>query len=550
LAPARADQQVAQAQSFPGGIATVFVIAMENHNWSSIRGSSSAPYINSLLTRADASYASQYYNPPRLHPSEPNYIWMEAGSNRLQNGATTITFTDDTDPSPHHSSSTTDHLTTYLNRAGITWKAYAEGAPGTSCPLSYQGQKQFEPDHVPFVFFQDVTNNNSQSSSYCIAHIRPFSELATDVRNNTLPRYSFSVPTSCDDMHDSCAPFNDPIKQGDTWLSKNLPTILNSRAYANGGAVFLVWDEAAIGDGPIPMIVLSRSSKGHGYTNSVHYDHSSLLRSLEEIFGVSPMLRNAASATDLSDLFSGSLGHKPTPTSTPTPTATSTPSSAGTPRTDLAIAFAEASGQIGGWSVPSPYQLVVNWNGSTGARPVAIADAPISVTGGTVVPGPTITNASAQSSSGGSLVLISGANLAVHGAIPASYVYGASPGTSATIAAPKMQAGDVVLVYLDTPDSITAPSGWTQLRHDGEGTVWAESFTSLPTDLGTWTMAGAHGWTYTAVAVGGASASVDASGGGGMQTSKVVQTGSATVHRHSYQPGLQCDCALRAHHPE
>jgi hypothetical protein len=105
-------------------------------------------------------------------------------------------------------------------------------------------------------------------------------------------------------MHNTsgCAT-NDSVKNGDTWLSNNLPTILNSQAYKNGGAVFITWDEATSGDGPIGMIVLSPAARGNGYHNAIHYTHSSTLRSLEEIFGVSPLLRDAANATDLSDLF-------------------------------------------------------------------------------------------------------------------------------------------------------------------------------------------------------------------------------------------------------
>src|SRR5438093_3640726 len=49
-------------------IHTVFLILMENHDWSSITGSPSAPYINDVLLPM-ASHAEQYYNPPGLHPS-------------------------------------------------------------------------------------------------------------------------------------------------------------------------------------------------------------------------------------------------------------------------------------------------------------------------------------------------------------------------------------------------------------------------------------------------------------------------------------------------
>ena len=51
------------------------------------------------------------------------------------------------------------------------------------------------------------------------------------------------------------------------------------------------------------MVVLSPAARGHGYSNTIPYTHSSLLRTLEEIFGVRPLLGGAANATDLGDLF-------------------------------------------------------------------------------------------------------------------------------------------------------------------------------------------------------------------------------------------------------
>src|SRR3989442_167420 len=60
-------------------IRTVFLIVMENTDWSSIKGSSSAPYINSLLPIG--AHAENYNNPPGNHPTLPNYLWLEAGTN-------------------------------------------------------------------------------------------------------------------------------------------------------------------------------------------------------------------------------------------------------------------------------------------------------------------------------------------------------------------------------------------------------------------------------------------------------------------------------------
>ena len=49
-------------------------------------GNPAAPYVNSLVTpgnpnAAQVSYATRYYNAGQhVHPSEPNYIWSEAGT--------------------------------------------------------------------------------------------------------------------------------------------------------------------------------------------------------------------------------------------------------------------------------------------------------------------------------------------------------------------------------------------------------------------------------------------------------------------------------------
>ena len=276
---------------------TVFLIVMENHNWSDIKQNASAPYINQTLLPM-ASHAEEYYNPPGLHPSEPNYLWLEAGTN--------FGVTNDDDPAVNHQHST-QHLVTLLDQTGISWKSYQEDIDGTVCPLQTIGL--YAPKHNPMVFFDDVTNTNDAASSYCIAHVRPFAELASDLQNNTQARYNFITPNLCNDMHNTCPPQNDSVLQGDTWLSQQLPLILNSQAYQNGGVVFITWDEgegatsSETSDGPIGLLLLSPDAKGGGYSNTIHYTHSSTLRTIQELFGVTPLLGDAANATNLSDLF-------------------------------------------------------------------------------------------------------------------------------------------------------------------------------------------------------------------------------------------------------
>src|SRR6266567_5452469 len=103
-------------------VKTVFIVLMENHNWAEIKNSASAPYINNTLLPM-ASHAEQYFNPPGIHPSLPNYLWLEAGTN--------FGILNDNDPSSNHQT-TTGHLSTQLKNVGISWKTYQESISGTT----------------------------------------------------------------------------------------------------------------------------------------------------------------------------------------------------------------------------------------------------------------------------------------------------------------------------------------------------------------------------------------------------------------------------------
>lgn len=270
----------------PPFLRTVFLLVMENKNLIQLTENPVAPFVNSLFLTAAS--AEQYYNPPRNHPSEPNYVWFEAGDS--------LGIPDDNDPAVN-ARDTPDHLVDYLQRAGISWKAYQEDISGTTCPLTPVAL--YGPKHNPFVFFKDVTGRNNPADPYCIEHIRPFTEFATDLKNYTVARYNFITPNLCNDMH-SCA-----TQIGDSWLQTTVSMIIESPAYLDGGVLFITWDEADGGDGPIGLFALSPVAKA-GYSNSTYYDHSSLLKTLQEIFKVTPFLRHAGDpgVNDLSDLFS------------------------------------------------------------------------------------------------------------------------------------------------------------------------------------------------------------------------------------------------------
>jgi len=300
-------------------VKTVWVILMENHNWTGnnsgakfhdpdIKGSSLAPYANGELLNTSA-HAEQYYNPPGNHPSQPNYLWLEAGTN--------FGVLADTQPGQPQLE-THDHLVKLLEDAGISWTAYAEpdfGSPSfDKCPVDFT---YLDVEHLAFVYFADVNEGLSPTSRECINHVRPYYQLATDLANQTSARYNFITPNLCHDGHEGISPCpktepSDNTLRADTWLKQNVPLILNSAEYKQGGALFIIWDEGedsgAFSDGPIGMFLLSPFAKGAGkrpYSNNVHYDHSSTLKTLQEIFNVGPLLGAAGdgATNDLSGLF-------------------------------------------------------------------------------------------------------------------------------------------------------------------------------------------------------------------------------------------------------
>ena len=307
-------------------VKTVWVILMENHNWTGnnagaafgapdIKGNPLAPYINGELLQTSA-HAEQYFNPPNNHPSQPNYLWLEAGTN----------FGVLADTQPGQPQLTTDqHLVKLLENAGISWMAYAEPDFGNplydNCPLDFTF---IDVEHLAFVYFNDINEGLNPQSTECISHVRQFYQLSTDLATHKVARYNFITPNLCHDGHEGISPCDqneptDNTARSDAWLQQNVPMIQQSDEYKQGGAIFIIWDEAEdsgpFADGPVGMFILSPFAKGGGkkpFSNSIHHDHSSTLKTLQEIFHVAPLLGAAGDpeTKDLSDFFNGDCGNE------------------------------------------------------------------------------------------------------------------------------------------------------------------------------------------------------------------------------------------------
>jgi hypothetical protein len=281
----------------------VFVIAMENEPAAAIYGSASAPYINGQLLPRYAR-ANGFVDPlPDAIPSEPHYVWMEAGTNQFADR----TFVDDSDPSAGNSTASSAHLVTLMKNASppISWLSFQEGLdPATTgaCPIVSAGF--YAAKHDPFVFFRDVAGSPpSSTNAFCAAHHRAYAgaAFAQALAANNVAQYNFITPNLCNDMHGAGGcPGSDVIAAGDQWLAQNLPPIIDY-VNANAGVIFIVWDEPEGGSNLVPFIAIGPHVKP-GYANAVAYTHGSLTRSVEEIFAL-PLLPAVSGNADFADLF-------------------------------------------------------------------------------------------------------------------------------------------------------------------------------------------------------------------------------------------------------
>ena len=274
---------VSQTQvPLPGvsAIQHVFVVVMENHSYKEVWNTGSSPYITSLGN----AYARATNYRATSHPSLPNYLDLYGGGHY---GITT-----DCSPSAScHVNAT--NLADNLDAKGLTWKGYMESMP-SNCYLKTSGK--YAPRHNPMVYFDDIYTNSAR----CNAHDVPYTALSADLASaSTTPNYSLIVPNLCNDMHD-CS-----ITTGDNWLKANLPAILNSPACTvDKCLLILTWDED---DGSqsnqVLTIFAGSGAKTGGVTSSVAYTHFSLLRTIENIFGLPNQTSKDAAASPMTDML-------------------------------------------------------------------------------------------------------------------------------------------------------------------------------------------------------------------------------------------------------
>lgn len=246
--------------------AHIVIVFEENHSYSQIIGSSSAPYINSL-----ASSNVLFTNSHAItHPSEPNYMAFTSGS--------TYRLTSDACPfSTSHA-----NLGSELIAKGDSYSDYSESMPSQGSEVCTSGL--YARKHNPAANYTDLPASSNQT----------WTQFPSSANYASLPTVSFVDPNLNDDMH------NGTVAQGDTWLKNNMSSYVTWAA-SNNSLLIVTWDENDGSAGnQIATIFAGANLKPGQYSEKI--THYTVLRTIEAAYGLTA-LGKSAKVSPITDVF-------------------------------------------------------------------------------------------------------------------------------------------------------------------------------------------------------------------------------------------------------
>ena len=258
----------------------VVVVVMENEGTSQALAD---PRIAALAR--ESAWLSNYH--ALAHPSLPNYLALVAG--------TTFGVTRDHVEVAIKARSIVDRL----EDKGLTWKSYAEDYPGGCFLRAEAGAKRLTPAaaptqvytkrHVPLLNFASV-----QTNAHRCARVVSGTQFLADARANRLPSYSFYSPNLFDDGHSA------PLETASKWLQGFVHDFQRTAGAHSRTLLVVVWDEGggkeARTNGVLAMLFGDVVKPGRYGASLTHY---SLLRTIEDNFGLAPLDDGDAHASPL-----------------------------------------------------------------------------------------------------------------------------------------------------------------------------------------------------------------------------------------------------------
>lgn len=315
----------------------VFVVVLENKNFHDTFGPQSmAPYLADTMVK-EGALLTAYYGTG--HYSLDNYISMISGqAPNPDTQGDCGKFVDFVEEGMAADGQVIGrgcvypaHVLTVANQLeerGLTWRAYMEDmgndparesatcghAPIGQADMTEGAQKgdsshpldQYAAKHDPFVYFHSIID-----SPTCQHNVVPLTRLEADLRSaDSTPNYVFISPNLCHDGHDThCVSGEEGgLAAANGFLRRWVPIIRSSPAFRDG-LLIVTFDEASGSDasaccdeqpgpntkapgvngpggGRIGAVMLSPFI-APGTVSNTPYNHYSMLRSVEDIFGLS-----------------------------------------------------------------------------------------------------------------------------------------------------------------------------------------------------------------------------------------------------------------------
>ncbi|HUO21521.1 MAG TPA: alkaline phosphatase family protein [Caulobacteraceae bacterium] len=310
----------------------VFVIVEENKDYDQILDPAAAPTI-ARLAKAYGN-ARRFY--AEVHPSEGNYVALLGGDTfGIHDDDAFYCTPGKVDPScagsaqPGYQDHTTSapFLGQQLEQAGLTWRGYYEDIPGpgslavTAGPSGIDdGARKsafYAAKHSGFVNFAAVQSDPQRAD-----RLVGFDRLKADLASGNLPNFALIVPNQCNEMHGLSGPTIPPdcqsenkaglIARGDRVVGELVSQIQKTATWTSKDnvAIVVTFDEGAgktregccgvtpaaisnFGGGHIPTVVITNHGP-RGVADDTPYSHYSLLRTIEDVFGLPTHLRHAA----------------------------------------------------------------------------------------------------------------------------------------------------------------------------------------------------------------------------------------------------------------
>jgi len=267
----------------------VLIIVLENQGYSSAMR-------NEFLAKL-ATKGTSFTNFKNLyHPSYPNYLAMIAGSSFGMHSDHQVNFTDD----PQHR--TIADL--------LDWKNYAEDYPTNVQPYLGAASGKYARKHVPFLSFEKIQKESYQNV-VSVDTKNPHNAFVTAVemfRKNPetfpLPRYMFYSPNLDDDGHD---PYLNPqkgLQKGSRWLETFFATWFPlDQKEMKGTLVVITFDESEGNEKNDRIYTVFLGDMVKNQPVDKEYNHYSVLRTIEDNFGLLPLNSGDASSPPITEAW-------------------------------------------------------------------------------------------------------------------------------------------------------------------------------------------------------------------------------------------------------